>query len=95
MQETPQRFSWIWHLVVLLAIAIYVGLTVKRARNYISLIGIIVLILLGMISMCDFLCLQYLSFIVIGSKHPHRVGRKWRVGSTNVDISYDYILIAI
>ncbi|CAF4644788.1 unnamed protein product [Rotaria sp. Silwood1] len=51
------RFSWIWHCLVFIAIALYVGLTVERTRNYISLIGIVTLILLG----------------TIGSKHPHRI----------------------
>ncbi|CAF4792237.1 unnamed protein product, partial [Rotaria socialis] len=48
------------HLLVFFAIALYVGLTVNRARNYVSLIGIFTLVLLG----------------TIGSKHPHRVGRR-------------------
>jgi hypothetical protein len=37
----------IGHILVIFAIALYVGLTVKRGRNYVSLIGIIVLIILG------------------------------------------------
>lgn len=39
----------LWHLFVFLIIALYLGLTVERKRNYVSLIGIIVLILLGTI----------------------------------------------
>ncbi|UJR10076.1 hypothetical protein I4U23_014298 [Adineta vaga] len=50
-------FSWIWHLSVATAIALYVGFTVTRPRNYVSLIGIVILILLG----------------TLGSKYPHRI----------------------
>lgn len=35
------------HILVFFAIALYVGLTTKRGRNYVSLIGILTLILLG------------------------------------------------
>ncbi|CAF4569377.1 unnamed protein product, partial [Rotaria sp. Silwood2] len=47
----------IWHFLVFISIVLYVGLTVERTQNYISLIGIITLILLG----------------TIGSKHPHLI----------------------
>ncbi|CAF1377864.1 unnamed protein product [Adineta steineri] len=47
----------ILYFLVFVIIAFYVGLTVTRPQNYISLIGIVVLILLG----------------TIGSKYPHRV----------------------
>ncbi|CAM4803351.1 unnamed protein product [Rotaria magnacalcarata] len=57
IRSIMHRFSWVGHLLVFLAIALYVGLTVNRARNYVSLIGIFTLILLG----------------TIGSKHPHRI----------------------
>ena len=40
-------FHRIGHILVFVAIALYIGLTVRRGRNYISLIGIIILILLG------------------------------------------------
>ncbi|CAF2950407.1 unnamed protein product [Rotaria sp. Silwood2] len=54
-------FAWlfikIWHFLVFISIVLYVGLTVERTQNYISLIGIITLILLG----------------TIGSKHPHLI----------------------
>ena len=39
----------IWHILVFVAIAVYIGATVRRARNYVSLIGAVVLILLGTI----------------------------------------------
>ncbi|CAF4691464.1 unnamed protein product, partial [Rotaria sp. Silwood1] len=62
--STEENETWItirnimiWHCLVFIAIALYVGLTVERTRNYISLIGIVTLILLG----------------TIGSKHPHRI----------------------
>ena len=42
-------FHRIWHFIVFISIALFVGLTIKRARNYISLIGIVTLILLGTI----------------------------------------------
>lgn len=44
MRESVTR---VWHILVFVAIALYVGLTVKRGRNFVSLIGIFVLILLG------------------------------------------------
>jgi len=37
----------IGHILVFLAVALYVGLTVSRARNLVSLIGIFTLIILG------------------------------------------------
>jgi hypothetical protein len=37
----------IGHILVIIAVALYVGLTVRRGRNYISLIGIFILIILG------------------------------------------------
>jgi hypothetical protein len=46
-------------LLVFIAIALYVVLTVKRARNYISLIGIIILILLGTLGMLVFFNLSH------------------------------------
>ncbi|CAF5081566.1 unnamed protein product, partial [Rotaria magnacalcarata] len=51
IRSIMHRFSWVGHLLVFLAIALYVGLTVNRARNYVSLIGIFTLILLGTIGM--------------------------------------------
>ena len=39
----------IWHILVFVAIAAYIGATVRRATNYVSLIGVVVLILLGTI----------------------------------------------
>ncbi|CAF1338751.1 unnamed protein product [Adineta steineri] len=57
IQDSLHRFSWILHLLVFITIAFYVGSTVTRPQNYISLIGIVVLILLG----------------TIGSKYPHRI----------------------
>ncbi len=44
----------IWDLCVFITIALYLGLTVKRARNYVSLLGIIILILLGTIGIAMF-----------------------------------------
>ncbi|CAF0861807.1 unnamed protein product [Adineta steineri] len=57
IQDSLHRFSWILHFLVFISIAFYVGSTVTRPQNYISLIGIVVLILLG----------------TIGSKYPHRI----------------------
>ncbi|CAF2723753.1 unnamed protein product [Rotaria sp. Silwood2] len=57
IRNIRHRLSWIWHFLVFIAIALYVGLTVERNRNYISLIGIVILILIG----------------TIGSKHPHQI----------------------
>ncbi|CAF1461296.1 unnamed protein product [Adineta steineri] len=57
IQDSLHRFSWILHFLVFITIAFYVGSTVTRPQNYISLIGIVVLILLG----------------TIGSKYPHRI----------------------
>ncbi|CAF3604560.1 unnamed protein product [Rotaria socialis] len=57
IRSIMHRFSWVGHLLVFFAVALYVGLTVNRARNYVSLIGIFTLVLLG----------------TIGSKHPHRI----------------------
>ena len=37
----------IGHILVFLAVALYIGLTAKRGRNYLSLIGVFTLILLG------------------------------------------------
>ncbi|CAF4029869.1 unnamed protein product, partial [Rotaria sp. Silwood2] len=54
-----KRFTWVAHVLVFLAVAIYIGLTVTQVRNLVSLIGIFVLIILG----------------TLGSKFPHRVGR--------------------
>ncbi|CAF0789122.1 unnamed protein product [Adineta ricciae] len=51
------KFSWVWHLFVVTAVVFYVGSTVTRARNYVSLLGIVILVLLG----------------TIGSKYPHRI----------------------
>ncbi|CAF1038258.1 unnamed protein product [Rotaria sp. Silwood1] len=51
------KFSWVGHILTCFAILLYVGLTVERTRNYISLIGIITLVILG----------------TIGSKHPDRI----------------------
>ncbi|UJR35986.1 hypothetical protein I4U23_028726 [Adineta vaga] len=51
------RFSWIGHILVFLGVALYIGLTVKQASNYVSLSGIVVLITLG----------------TLGSKYPHRI----------------------
>jgi hypothetical protein len=48
----------IWHVVVFALIAIYVGSTVKRARNYVSLLGIIILIGLGTIGNARFCCVH-------------------------------------
>ena len=39
----------IWHILVFVAIAAYIGATVRRATNYVSLVGVVVLILLGTI----------------------------------------------
>lgn len=39
--------SRIGHILVFLAIALYVGLTVKRGQNYVSLVGIFTLVSLG------------------------------------------------
>jgi len=47
----------IGHILVFIAIAIYIGVTTRRAANLISLIGIFMLIILG----------------TLGSKYPHRV----------------------
>ncbi|CAF1417320.1 unnamed protein product [Adineta ricciae] len=55
--ELLNRFSWIGHILVFLAVALYIGLTVRRASNYVSLIGVFTLIILG----------------TLGSKYPHRV----------------------
>ncbi|CAF1253529.1 unnamed protein product [Adineta steineri] len=57
IQDSLHKFSWILHFLVFITIAFYVGWTVTRPQNYISLIGIVVLILLG----------------TIGSKYPHRI----------------------
>ncbi|CAF2479322.1 unnamed protein product [Rotaria sp. Silwood2] len=54
-----KRFTWVAHVLVFLAVAIYIGLTVTQVRNLVSLIGIFVLIILG----------------TLGSKFPHRVGK--------------------
>ncbi|CAF0729652.1 unnamed protein product [Rotaria sordida] len=51
------RFTWVLHLLVFFGVALYVGLTVSRARNLVSLVGIFTLILLG----------------TLGSKYPHRI----------------------
>ena len=50
----------IGHILVFIAIAIYIGVTTRRAANLISLIGIFMLIILG----------------TLGSKYPHRVDWK-------------------
>ncbi|CAF1009470.1 unnamed protein product [Adineta steineri] len=51
------KFSWIGHILVFLAVALYLGLTMKRAENLVSLSGIAILIILG----------------TLGSKYPHRI----------------------
>ncbi|CAF1414845.1 unnamed protein product [Adineta ricciae] len=55
--ELLYRFSWVGHILVFLAVALYIGLTVRRGSNYVSLIGVFTLIILG----------------TLGSKYPHRV----------------------
>jgi hypothetical protein len=35
------------HILVIIAVALYIGLTVRSGRNYVSLIGIFILIILG------------------------------------------------
>ncbi|CAF1154389.1 unnamed protein product, partial [Didymodactylos carnosus] len=51
-----RNYLRIKNVLILIAIAVYLGLTIKDARNCVSLIGVFVLILLG----------------TLGSKHPHR-----------------------
>ncbi|CAF1263128.1 unnamed protein product, partial [Didymodactylos carnosus] len=57
IMEKYHKLYWMPNLLIIIAIAIYLGLTVKNKRNYVSLSGVIVLIVLG----------------TLGSKYPHRV----------------------
>ncbi|CAF2903876.1 unnamed protein product [Rotaria sp. Silwood2] len=66
-----KRFTWVAHVLVFLAVAIYIGLTVTQVRNLVSLIGIFVLIILG----------------TLGSKFPHRVGRTNTLIGTEYEIT--------
>ncbi|CAM2705447.1 unnamed protein product [Rotaria socialis] len=57
LKKLIDKYFWITHILVFLAVALYIGLTLTRTRNLVSLIGIFTLILLG----------------TLGSKYPHRI----------------------
>lgn len=87
------------HFIVLVIIALYVGFTVHRPRNYVSLLGIIILISLGTIG--NIVSQRWMNSIFVwsGSKYPHRVGRRPRVernrlGNHRVD-SMDNCLLLV
>ncbi|CAF2016171.1 unnamed protein product [Rotaria magnacalcarata] len=57
MYKLMDKHFWITHILVFLAVVLYVAFTLARTRNLVSLIGIFTLILLG----------------TLGSKYPHRI----------------------
>lgn len=70
-------FDRVWHFAVFIAIALYVGMTIKRPRNYVSLLGILILILLGIIGKSHRLfSSSEASCFSLGSKYPQRI--RWR-----------------